>query len=594
MKKLTNKVKILKQFLSDRVLMDDSAILPDYYFRDDCLMSPFFLIIQAIKSINCFDLFFAQSILEELELCKIPFLTRKLVAALLCMEKDEMADAGKYLDELETIYDSRPTPYRYYLRAQDMVYHADHQLLIKWYPLARIRFLIYNQYCMNDMKSLKSRYIGLAAAAGIEQAWIDRFELKARMSYYRKNRNLSAQEEEISYLLEEYSEEISQLDIKSAIQKKNVRRQTSFIVQQMFAVIEQYELNMQHKKSLFWCDQILLLQPKSQKSLVTKIEVLKKIKRYQCALGFCNTFIRNDPRDSIGYYLRSNTYFLMNDNNNALQDAQNCYQRSNDKKLGLIARGFSLLNLDEYEKAAGCFEVACSLGIPSYETLRGLGKAYASMNRIIKALECYTQCKHIDPDDPDLLYDIADTQFMGGYFTDAMNNCIACLRLNPDYVGAHVLMGMIALREEKDSLALKYFDQTLVLDPMNPYALNEKGFLCHLSGDDEQAKELIDMALCEYPEYVDALCNKGVICSYAGEYQDAMAFFRQALKILPDHLGSLLGIANLQIQEGDIKEALDGFEAILKIHAANPQALAGRDMLFEIMGISADQDDDEC
>lgn len=592
MKKFSNKIKILKQFLSDKVLMDDTVILPDYFFRDDCLMSPFFLIIQAIKSISCSDLFFAQCILEELDLINIPFLSKKLAAALLCMEKDEMADAGKHLDELEILYNKRQSPYRYYLRAQDTVYHADYLLLMKWYPLARIRFLIYNQYCMEDIKTLKDKYARMAADAGIGKVWTDRFELKARMAYHRKNRNLTAQEEEISALLEEYDYEITRLDFRSNTQKNDIRKQTLFIIQQMFSVVEQYEADMQHKKSLFWCDQILLLQPKCQKSLVTKIEVLKKIKRYQCALGFCNTFIHNDPRDSIGYYLRSNTYYLMNDNNKAMQDAQNCFQRSNDKKLGLVSRGFSLLNLEEYEKAAGCFELACSLGIPSYETLRGLGKAYASMNRIIKSLECYTQCRRIDPLDPDLLYDIADTQFMGGYFTESMNNCKACLRLNPDYTGAYVLMGMIALREEKDTSALKYFDKTLQLDPKNPYALNEKGFLCHLSGDEDQARELIDHALEEYPEYVDALCNKGVICSYSNEFQDASSFFRQALQIIPDHLGALLGMANLQLQEGNNKEALEGFETILKIYGSNPQALAAREMLYEIMGISDGPDDE--
>jgi tetratricopeptide (TPR) repeat protein len=377
------------------------------------------------------------------------------------------------------------------------------------------------------------------------------------------------------------------------MQTRNVRKQTYFIVQQMFQVIEQYETGLQHKKTLFWCDQILLLQPLSQKTLVTKIEALKKLKRYHCALGFCNAFIRNDPRDSVGYYLRSNTYFLMNDDKKALQDAQDCYRRSGDKKLGLLARGFSLLNLEQYEKAAGCFEIVCSMGNPSYEALRGLGKAYAFMDKTIKALECYIQCRRMDPMDMELLYDIADTQFMGGYFEEAKKSCFACLKENPNFAGSYMILGMIALREEKETLALKYFDKTLQLDSKNPYALNEKGFLCHLSGDDNQAKELIDQALLEFPDYADALCNKGIVCCMTDELEEALQDFDKALLIIPGHLGASIGKANVFLQEGKTEEALELYEEVLKIYPSSEEAAHLRETAQKMLGIPLDDADDD-
>lgn len=594
MEKLFQKNKILQQFLSDNVLMDESVLIPDYYFVDNCLMAPFFLVIQTIKALNYSDLYYAQTLVEELATFKVPLLTEKLVMALLCMEKNDLVSASKLLKEMESEFTDRPSPYRFYLRSMDSVYRADYQLFMKWYPLANIRYIVYSESPGEQKQSSLDKNKKLALAAGVEKIWVDRYELKARMSYYRKTRNLSAQEDEIETLLDEYESEISRLNTPSSpLHNKNVKRQTSFIIQQMFQVIEQYEINMQHKKTLFWCDQILLLQPKSQKTLVTKIEVLKKLKRYQCALGFCNAFISNDPRDSVGYYLRSNTYFLMKENKKALQDAQDCYQRASDKKLGLLARGFSLLNLEEYEKAAGCFEIVCSMGNPSYETLRGLGKAYASLDRTIKALECYIQCKRIDPLDLDLLYDIADTQFMGGYFEEAKKSCFTCLKQNPSFVGSYVILGMIALREEKEQLALKYFDKTLQLDSNNPYALNEKGFLHHLSGDDEKAMILIDKALHEFPEYADALCNKGIICCMSDDFEEAYMNFNKALQIIPDHLGASLGKANVLLHEGRTQDALQLFESILKTYPANEEATDGMKTIQKIIGVSNDEQSEE-
>ena len=593
MKKLFKKSRILQQFLSDNVLLDASALVPDYFFSDRCLMAPFYLVIQIVRALYDSDLFYAATLLEEFETYHEPFLSGRLVKALLHMEKDEMKDAERLLEEMEPSFSKRPAPYRFYLRAQDSVYRADHMLFKKLYPLARIRYLVYTGDMPEKLGGELAFFREAAAAEGTERIWIDRYELSARMAYYRRTKNLTAQENEIGMLLEGYEEQISRLNMASSQQTRNVRKQTSFIVQQMFQVIEQYETSLQHKKTLFWCDQILLLQPQSQKTLVTKIEVLKKLKSYHCALGFCNAFIRNDPRDSVGYYLRSNTYFLMNDDKKALQDAQDCYRRSGDKKLGLLARGFSLLNLEQYEKAAGCFEIVCSMGNPSYEALRGLGKAYAFMDKTIKALECYIQCRRMDPLDLDLLYDIADTQFMGGYFEEAKKSCLACLRQNANFAGSYMILGMIALREEKETLALHYFDKTLQLDSKNPYALNEKGFLCHLSGDDSRAKELIEQALQEFPDYADALCNKGIVCCMTDELEEALQDFDKALLIIPGHLGASLGKANVFLQEGKAEEALELYEEVLKIYPFNEEATRLRETAQKMLGIPIDDVDDD-
>ena len=592
-KKFSRKSKILQQFLSDQVLMDESVYIPDYYFSDNCLMAPFYLAIQTIKALHSSDLYYAQTLLEELDTYKASFLMEKLVMALLQMEKNEMADAWKLLEEMRPSFTQRPTPYRYYLRSQDSVYSADYKLFKKWYPLAMIRYLIYSEASIENKRAGLDQYRELSLAAGVEKIWVDRYELKSRMSFYRRTRNLSAQEDEIGLLLEEYEAQMVRLNGSSSTQNKREKKQIAFIVQQMFQVIEQYESNLQHKKTLFWCDQILLLQPKSQKTLVTKIEVLKKLKRYRCALGFCNAFISNDPRDSVGYYLRSNTYFLMKENKKALQDAQDCYQRSSDKKLGLLARGFSLLNLEQYDKAAGCFEIVCSMGNPSYEALRGLGKAYASMDRTIKALECYIQCRRIDPLDLDLLYDIADTQFMGGYFQEAKKSCFACLKQNANFVGSYVILGMIAMREEKESLAMKYFDKTLQLDSKNPYALNEKGFLCHLSGDDDTALSLIDQALHEFPEYADALCNKGIICCIRNDFDEAHSNFDMALQIVPDHLGASMGKANVLLHEEKTEDALALFNSILKTYPGNEEAIHCKETVLKLMGMPSEEQREE-
>lgn len=591
MKKPLRKSEILRQFLSDSLLIDETVLLPDYNFADSCLMTPFYLLVQAIKALNSDDLYFAESVYEELTTFKVPFLSQRLVSALLHIEKNETDAARKELDELEDAYFKRSTPNRYYLRALDAVYTADYRLFKKWYPLVMLKCLIFTDLPYGNHPQLR-KYTELAVEAGVEPVWAERFELISRLSYYQKSRDYAAQEELVTERYHNFEEGISCLNIHSNAQAQYIRTQTVFLIQLICRLIEQYDADQNYNRALHWCDRILMLQPRNQKALITKIEIMKKMKRYRCSLGFCNSFIANTPDDSVGYYLRSNTYFLMNENAKALQDAQDCYNLSRDKKMGLLARGFSLLNLEEYEKAAGCFEAVCSMGNPSYEALRGLGKAYASTGNTLKALECYMQCRRMDPVDLDLLYDIADTQFMGGYFEEAKKSCFACIKENPHFTGAYVILGMITLREGKQSLAMKYFDKTLQMDSKNPYALNEKGFLCHLSGEEEKAKELIEQALQEFPEYADALCNKGIILFTANEYDEAIRYFDRALEISPEHMGAALGKANVFIQENRFEEAAAVYELILEMDPYNEAARAGLDTIDRLTGVAREPDDD--
>ena len=76
---------------------------PDYFFSDRCLMAPFYLVIQIVRALYDSDLFYSATLLEEFETYHEPFLSGRLVKALLHMEKDEMKDAEKKEDIDEQI-----------------------------------------------------------------------------------------------------------------------------------------------------------------------------------------------------------------------------------------------------------------------------------------------------------------------------------------------------------------------------------------------------------------------------------------------------------------------------------------------------------
>ena len=109
---------------------------------------------------------------------------------------------------------------------------------------------------------------------------------------------------------------------------------------------------------------------------------------------------------------------------------------------------------------------------------------------------------------------------------DCEKVCRKCLELDAQYVSAHVILGMIALRRNQDEQARQILTQAVAMEPDNPFALNELAYLNHLQGDDDTAMELVNRALEESPEYADALCNKGVILYFRSEFEQSVAAFR--------------------------------------------------------------------
>lgn len=636
MKQPVYKNKILNELLSDRTLIDKACPLKAYKISADSLLLPFYYGISAIKELGYSDHYSATAFIEEAMSYREPLLIIKVALSLNAIEKNDIDTALKYKMELEELFNKRSSPNRFYLRIMDAVFSADFFLFRKWYPLLCIKLFIAQNPFVNRAGNEKlQQYRDLAANEGVSRFYIDIFERDCAILANRNLRNLEGQEIEINnsvaYYFNQYiniensiSEKISAINFDSQkiasniinddkagqqisiIDNMNFTNSDGFdekdifcnlILYHIFQLIEQYEILLQYKKCLYWCDIAMTLTSNWTKLISIKIEVLKKMKMLKCALGFCNSFITSNPRDSVGYFFRSNIYFLLKENEKALTDAQYCYQMSSDKKLGLIARGFALLNMEDYEKAKGCFETVYSMGNPSFETLRGLGKAYTALDMTVKALECYMKCKRIDPLDLELLYDIADTQFMGGYYHEAKHSCNVCIETNPNFSGPYVILGMIALREENESLALKHFNKTLEYDSKNPYALNEKGFLLFLAGQIDDGLDFIEQAIKEFPEYADAYCYKGIIRSSQNEIDEALECFEEAIKIVPLHVGANLGKANLLLHENKLVEALEIFDYVISFNPHNEEAKKARDIILKIMDLSIelsrDQDGDD-
>lgn len=150
--------------------------------------------------------------------------------------------------------------------------------------------------------------------------------------------------------------------------------------------------------------------------------------------------------------------------------------------------------------------------------------------------------------------------------------CQRALRIKPDLVEGHFLVGLVALQAKDRDNAFKAFASVTKLQPDHGAAW---AHLAKLFMNDGQISRA-DVALAEAVKYetenpvVQDLI--GAVYTSMGEYGLAGECFARAMNGQPDHPPFMLNLANNHIYNGRIEDAEELLQQILAIQPDTPQA----------------------
>jgi len=178
------------------------------------------------------------------------------------------------------------------------------------------------------------------------------------------------------------------------------------------------------------------------------------------------------------------------------------------------------------------FWTAINTESPSYLSFMHLGDCYEQQGDHQRAIEYYTKA-------------------LGG---------------KPDYdFWLYQNIGIVYLAQKYYAQALKFFDQSLKLNPRSPEAYMLKASVNEAQNDHESAFENYSKAIEYNPYFAQAFHNRAIIYCRRGQLDLAITDLTQAIKIIPDFLtayylrGQIYGIM------GEKAKALDDFNIVLKI-----------------------------
>jgi tetratricopeptide (TPR) repeat protein len=150
--------------------------------------------------------------------------------------------------------------------------------------------------------------------------------------------------------------------------------------------------------------------------------------------------------------------------------------------------------------------------------------------------------------------------------------CQQALKIKPDLVQAHFLVGLVALEGKDRKTAFQAFASVTRLEPGHSAAWAHLAKLFMSEGQVNKADKALQSALRS--ESSDPMVHDllGVTWSLMGEHGLALERFKHANQLRPNHPPFMLNLANNLVYHGNNEQAEPLFRKIIALQANSPQA----------------------
>jgi tetratricopeptide (TPR) repeat protein len=148
------------------------------------------------------------------------------------------------------------------------------------------------------------------------------------------------------------------------------------------------------------------------------------------------------------------------------------------------------------------------------------------------------------------------------------------LRLQPELVEVHNLLGVAFRRLNNEAKAVDCFRNAIRIDPAFVAAYNNLGNALLVQGRLQEAVDAFDHALKLQPDNADVVFNLGVALEVQGELTRAVDCYRQVLRMKPGNVLARNHLADALKELGLVAEAIDELRETVQLYPGNVSAYA--------------------
>lgn len=161
-------------------------------------------------------------------------------------------------------------------------------------------------------------------------------------------------------------------------------------------------------------------------------------------------------------------------------------------------------------------------------------------------------------------------------FAEAIEVTSRVLAIDPRDVKALGYTGFALMNQERYDDAMLYFQEVLLIEPDNPFALNNLGYICYKKGIWGEAIEHLTNAAKQTKDRMAALYANyylGLVYYDRNMILDAVKFFEAAVKLGPNLQEAYYYLGLSETKQYEFRKAIKQFEKCIKI---DPESRYGK------------------
>lgn len=215
------------------------------------------------------------------------------------------------------------------------------------------------------------------------------------------------------------------------------------------------------------------------------------------------------------------------------EDAVSWYSKSIDVEPSSEAfnnRAWMYINLGKFPQALQDCNTAIDLNLESRDLYHTKGLALVGLNRYEDAFNAYSKSIDIKPS-PKAFGDRAKVYYQFEKFIEAIQDCNAAIKLDPDFVFAYRLRSIAYGSLEKFDNALQDCNIVIELEPKVAGNYSNRALVFEKKGQYDEAFKDYEKAIKLDPNFAHSYVNRGVLYFNTGEYSKALNDYNKAIEL---------------------------------------------------------------
>ncbi len=281
--------------------------------------------------------------------------------------------------------------------------------------------------------------------------------------------------------------------------------------------------------------------------------------------------ISADPSNADLYYQRAQFFYENEAPDGAIQDLANAVKLdSNQANYYHLLADVYLDYFKSYD-ALRVMESAVARFPNRIPTLLKLSEYQLILKKHDDSFETIDKVLKIDGQNADAWFMLGMNLKEIGETNRAINSFQSAVENDPNMIDAWIILGQM-YAEKKDPLALRYFDNALLVEPDNIDVLHAKAFYLNEAEDLSGAVQAYKDIIFKNPNYEDAHFNLGLVFIEMDSLASAKTQFDILLEVSPIHIKGYYYRGLTKEMVGDFAGAQEDFKSALKFSPSYAQA----------------------